>query len=169
MKRWFSLTFFALLVALAGCRSAPIHDIEAEPLGAPELSTLEQVRTGILRAGSYQSWEMTEVEPGHLVGRILVSGKHLAVVDIFFDTEAFSVRYKDSKNLNYNGEAIHPNYNRWIKTLKREIHREMRRITPPALSPAPKDEEQEARIQEPRHSADSENDPASNTSGVLRV
>ena len=53
-------------------------------------------------------------------------GKHTAIVEIPYSASGFSIKYRDSVNLNYrkddNGvEMIHPNYNRWVEKLRREI------------------------------------------------
>ena len=118
------------LLALAGCRSAPIRNVDSALLMAPLDVTLEEVTTGIVRAGAFRDWRMTEIAPGHLAAEVEVRGRHRAAVDIFFDTRVFSIRYVDSENLNFDARRglIHPNYNQWVMDLRSSIQREMRAI-----------------------------------------
>lgn len=122
----------AVVIAVAGCRAAPIHnpsDIafpEPAVSGKPTL-TLEDYRNAIIRAGARRGWTFEEEAPGHLIGNVAVRGKHFATVDVLFDTEQFSIKYRDSRNLNYNpsrGE-IHPNYNSWVTNLQKDIQAEI--------------------------------------------
>ena len=46
---------------------------------------------------------------------------HVAVVDIQFDSKTYSIKYKDSTNLDYTGNSIHKNYNGWIENLDNAI------------------------------------------------
>ena len=128
MRPFLSLSLVLLFLAIAGCKYVPVENVEEAPLLAPEEVTLDRVKKGIVRAGEFQDWEMTEVEPGHIVGRLIVRGKHTAAVDILFDTKVFSIRYKDSGGLDYDGETIHQAYNTWVFNLKRDIQKEMKLI-----------------------------------------
>ena len=136
MTRLMGLTALLALLALAACRVAPVQNIESAPLSAPEFATMEDVADAVIRAGLVQGWEMREIRPGLLEARLLVGGRYQARVDIFFDTEAFSIVYKDSVNLRYNGSTIHQRYNQWVSFLKAEIQKQMRALKPgqpPAL------------------------------------
>ena len=53
---------------------------------------------------------------------------HVAVVDVTYTTKAYSIRYKDSTNLGYDGEGIHPNYNGWIDRLDAAIRAELLKL-----------------------------------------
>ncbi len=128
MTRLLGLSLLVALLALGGCRSAPVVNVSSAPLYAPEGASLDRIKKGIIRAGFRRDWEIAEVGPGHLVGKVEVRGKHTAIVDIYFDRKAFSIVYKDSKNLNYDGENIHSNYNQWVRNLKKDIQKEMRLI-----------------------------------------
>jgi len=45
----------------------------------------------------------------------------MAQVDIKYSTIAYSITYKDSSNLKYDGTKIHSNYNGWIQNLDKAI------------------------------------------------
>ncbi|MDJ0611690.1 MAG: hypothetical protein QNJ67_22140 [Kiloniellales bacterium] len=130
MKRLIGFAMLSALFAVAACRTAPIDDVHSAPLKAPAGVTLDEVQKGIVRAGKVTAWQMTEIAPGHLEAKVNVRGKHQALVDIKFDTEAFSIRYRDSVNLNYDEARamIHPNYNEWIHSLEAQIQNEMESI-----------------------------------------
>ena len=125
------LTLIAAL-ALAGCRAAPLYSpsdiaFAEPPTTVTKVLTMEDYKNAIIRGGSKRGWTFQEEEPGHLIGNVAVRNKHFATVDVFFDTESFSISYKSSQNLNYNagrGE-IHPNYNSWVQNLQGEIQAEI--------------------------------------------
>ena len=62
----------------------------------------------------------TPDRPGHVLGRLALR-THVAVVDIDYTDRTYSIRYKDSTNLDYNGTTIHRNYNGWIENLDKAI------------------------------------------------
>ena len=123
------------VMAVAGCRSAQIASVQSQPYGSSGLNysdalTLEDYEKAIIRAGSKRGWIFSRVGPGHLVGTVDVRGKHSAAVDVVFDTETFSILYKDSQNLDYNPtkNQIHPSYNSWVKFLEQDIKSEIQAL-----------------------------------------
>jgi hypothetical protein len=63
---------------------------------------------------------MIDTGPGETEGRLHLRS-HVAIVSITFDTKQFSIFYKDSTNLDYDGARIHRNYNGWIQNLEQAI------------------------------------------------
>jgi hypothetical protein len=128
-------------LALVGCRGTePIENVSDASYGlvsysAGEPLTLEDYEQAIVRAGSKRNWVFERVGPGHLLATNVVRGKHTAVVDITFDTESFSIDYKDSRNLKYDSstQEIHPNYNAWVDLPKVDIQTEIQKIGEPEL------------------------------------
>ncbi|MEO8849803.1 MAG: hypothetical protein ABI440_14385 [Casimicrobiaceae bacterium] len=117
-----------LCVALAACTSRPIRNVESDPVvtpGAP--ATMASVEQAIIRAGTGLGWVMAPVKPGELSGR-LVLREHTAVVSVIYDTGSFSIRYRNSVNLDHSDGQIHRNYNGWIDNLEREIRANLLRI-----------------------------------------
>lgn len=116
-----ALAMATLLIALAGCRTAPIHNVENAPVTPTgDQITMEQVKDAIIRAGSGLGWRMRPVEPGHMVGTLHLR-THMAKVDIRYDTDSYDITYKDSSNLEKKGDKIHSNYNGWIQNLDNAI------------------------------------------------
>jgi hypothetical protein len=118
----------ALLAGLAtGCTSKPILNIENRGVQATAGQTREDLQAAILRAGVSSKWGMKVISPG-LIEAQLINREHQAVVDISFSATEYSIRYKDSRDLNYKPKGtIHRNYNRWVARLSQLISREISR------------------------------------------
>ena len=81
---------------------------------------MDDMQKAIVRAGAGLGWQMKVAEPGLIVGTLRLRS-HMAVVDIKYDTKAYSITYKDSSNLDYDGANIHKNYNGWVQNLDNAI------------------------------------------------
>jgi len=112
----------ATMLGLVACTSAPIQNVPPVPVvtGTGKPPTADQVRSAIVRAGNGLGWQMTPTDPGLVTGRIALRG-HTAVVDVRYTPSNYSITYKDSTNLDYNGTQIHKNYNGWVENLNRDI------------------------------------------------
>ena len=116
------LLFSVAFVALAGCTSAPVRNINEAPvvLGSGKAATADQVRTAIVGAGNGLGWTMTPGAPGLVTGRIALRG-HTAQIDVRYTPTTYSIADKDSTNLDFRDGQIHKNYNGWIENLNRDI------------------------------------------------
>jgi len=116
------MKIFAILVAtaalfFAGCRAGqPIQNVEKA-----------QVSTAIVRAGTRLGWQMKPSGKGRVSGTLVVR-EHTANIDVDHDTKTYTIRYKDSVNLNAKDGTIHPNYNSWIQNLDRNIRAELAQL-----------------------------------------
>ena len=117
--RWlvWSLVVIGIVV---GCRSTPKQEINDYNLSAPPTATMEDISRAITSAGASLGWQISKIGPGELQGTLNVR-KHQAVVTITHDTQVFSINYKDSRNLKYDGVSIHRNYNTWVSRLAQRI------------------------------------------------
>jgi len=104
-------------LGLSGC-TRPIYNVESRSF--VDSGTLEARRNQIMRAGAGLGWEMEPVRPG-LIRATLRLRSHVAVTEIAYTADTFSIRYVDSTNLQYDGTDIHRNYNSWIQNLERAI------------------------------------------------
>jgi hypothetical protein len=113
------------LVLLSGCRAGgQVYEVKDAPIQTAtgkELS-LEQVQKAIIDAGIKQTWIMTPVKPGEMLGEYNVQS-HQIHVTIPYTTKSYSILYKDSSNLRYDPvkRTIHVNYQKWIERLDNEI------------------------------------------------
>ncbi|WFS63851.1 hypothetical protein LF599_06735 [Pseudodesulfovibrio thermohalotolerans] len=126
MKRTRLILIFCALAAvllLVSCRTAPIYNINdaAIPQAAQGPMTMQQVQNAIVKAGTGLGWNMRVIKPG-LIEATLNIRAHQAVVDITYDQQDYSINYKSSINLKYNGTKIHSNYNGWIQNLSQAIN-----------------------------------------------
>jgi hypothetical protein len=49
----------------------------------------------------------------------------MAVVDVNYTPQTYSITYKDSSNLGYDGQSIHKNYNGWVQNLDKAIRAQL--------------------------------------------
>jgi hypothetical protein len=129
------MKIFAILVAtaalfFAGCRGGqPIQNVEKAPVvtasGKP--ASLAQVSSAIVRAGARLGWQMKPSGKGRVNGTLVVR-EHTANIEVDHDTKTYTIRYKDSVNLNAKDGTIHPNYNGWIQNLDRNIRAELAQL-----------------------------------------
>jgi len=111
------------VIMLGGCATPnAVRNINAEPVVGPAGRTvsLDEVGKAILRAGGTLGWQMQLMESGYILGTLKLRS-HVAIVDIRYTAKNYSIKYKDSTNLNYDGTNIHNHYNGWISNLDRAI------------------------------------------------
>lgn len=134
MRRTLTVLLALATAAVAGCRAEQVYnptDIAYAPAATVTRSlTSTDYKNAIIRAGTQRGWTFQDAGPGHLVGNLAVRGKHFATVDVFYDSEEFTINYKDSRNLDYDPATrqIHPNYNAWITNLQQDIQAEVTRL-----------------------------------------
>jgi hypothetical protein len=117
----------ALLVLLLGaCRvGMPVYNVnDAVAANGPNASK-EDVRKAIIRAGGELGWQFKDNGPDAMIGTLLIR-THTAVVNVPYSARHYSIVYKDSVALNYNGSVIHPNYNSWIHNLQHAIDAQLK-------------------------------------------
>lgn len=116
------LTVILFSLLLMSCRSTPILNIEDQSfsLRSSAKPALAQVTQQIVKAGDKLGWKMTRVKPGHIIATLNLR-KHMAKVDIHYSNTKYSITYKDSLALKYDGESIHKNYNGWVQNLSNAI------------------------------------------------
>lgn len=118
---------FAVLAA--GCRMAPIMNIVDSPVQTytNKSVSVADVEKAIVRAGSALGWRMRPVKPGLIEGTLSLR-EHVAVVEIPYTAKSYSIQYKDSTNLKYDGSQIHPNYNGWVQNLDKGIRTQLQNL-----------------------------------------
>ncbi len=110
-----------------GCTSKPVmtlEDVQVPSITATTKSSTEVVQQAIIAASLKRGWTPKLVEPGLIEANLSVRS-HSATITIPFSADAYSIHYKDSENLQYNGKTIHRNYNNWVVKLSRSIQVEL--------------------------------------------
>jgi len=113
----------AAAIGMAGCRTAAVYDVVDAPVATAtggQKRSSAQVRTAIMRAGQGLGWQIKELQPFLLEGTLNLR-THMARVNIPYSAERYSIVYKDSENLQYDGKSIHSNYNGWVQNLDKAI------------------------------------------------
>jgi hypothetical protein len=108
---------------LAGCASTePIDNVVEAPLGIPAGKALSmgEISKAIVNAGHSLGWSMQATAPGRISGRLALR-THVAEIDVEHDTRSYSIKYRDSNNLEAKGGLIRSEYNRWISNLDKAI------------------------------------------------
>ena len=108
---------------LGACRTAPIFDVEAQPIAVSSSSyTAEDVRKAIIRAGARRGWVFSDTDEGKLVGTLSLRD-HRATVDVSYSKDSYDIKYRESQNLRYDAKknVIHSNYNGWVQNLVTDI------------------------------------------------
>lgn len=127
MKYLAILTITAAALALAACgRHQPIYNVTSSPITLPagKSVSMNDVQNAIMRAGTNLGWQLQPEGPGRIAGRLALR-QHLAVVDIEHDTKQFSIKYRDSSNLDARDGMIHNNYNGWVQNLEKAIRTQL--------------------------------------------
>ena len=126
MKKTLYLATLCVLGALAltGCRSGMVKNVNDAAFTLSDKQSEADVKKAIIRSGTFLGWQMKGTRPGHIKATLILR-KHVAIVDITYNKKTYSIKYKDSTNLNYDGESIHSNYNNWIINLDRRIQVEL--------------------------------------------
>jgi len=119
---YFVLGLLVLLgISVAGCRTAPVHNVQDAAIVTTKANvSAEDIEKAIVRAGASLGWNMKRAQEGLMLGTLNLRD-HVAVIEIRYNSKAYSILYKDSQNLNYDGTNIHSNYNGWITRLNRAI------------------------------------------------
>ena len=115
-------------LAISGCpRTAPINNPHAV-ISVSKNLTQAQVREAIYAACPQRGWEARDISSNTIEAKVVVRGKHTAVVEIVYSSKDYTIRYKSSDNLRAEGGSIHSNYNKWVDNLRRDIDTELARI-----------------------------------------
>lgn len=116
-----------LAILLLACAPVPIHNVDNAPVSTSNSNyDLNDVTKAIQRAGTGLGWQMKEETPGHIVGTLFLRN-HMAKVDITYTLDDYSIKYKDSTQLDYDAanNTIHKNYNGWIQNLTNAINAQL--------------------------------------------
>jgi hypothetical protein len=150
MKTIIFSIFFATVMSLGAPAlartSVPIVNYEKIIVATNTGNALqaEQVKQAIQAAAGSKGWSIAHQADGKLLASLTVHGKHTIIVEIDCTAESYSLRYKDSVNMNYSPAGkhsynrnstsqsnnddvpvIHPHYNRWTQELRDAIRIEL--------------------------------------------
>ncbi|WP_318470216.1 hypothetical protein [Photobacterium leiognathi] len=125
MKKLFLTTLASLLIV--GCTSKPVmnlNNVYVPTAVTGQQHTVEDVQKAILTAAEQRGWSARVIKPGLILANISVR-THSATIEIPYSSTSYSIDYKDSQNLDYDGTDIHRNYNNWVVRLSRSIQQQL--------------------------------------------
>ena len=124
------ITIVVSLIFLSGCRSmriVPVVNIQNSTIEVNGKYSKADVKKAIITAVKGQGWGIQNKKGNHIVAVLFVR-QIKATIDIRFNTKSYSINYKNSSNLSYDGTNIHRNYNTWIQNLDNRIQAELSNI-----------------------------------------
>jgi hypothetical protein len=109
----------ALAVQARGSVAIINHEAVPASTASGKPASAEQIRTAMQAAGGPRGWQITPAGNGKALAVLNVRGKHSVTADVAYGAGQYSVKYRDSTNMNYDAGAgtIHPKYNMWVQTL----------------------------------------------------
>ena len=118
-----------IVLVVACAHTASIVNISNAPIqtGSGQKPSLAAVGKAITNAGESLGWKMRTVTPGTIEGA-LNWNVHTAVVLVTYNTENYSINYKNSENLKYDGTKVHKNYNLYVMKLDRGIQAQLKTL-----------------------------------------
>ena len=124
MSRFNRIALLALLiVGITACTSKPVVDIE-NSAPAYAVKGQDDMRRAILTALQHRQWTVERAEQGQILASVN-RRSHQAQITIPYTASTYSIRYRDSRNLDYRNGKIHSTYNRWVQNLDRSIQQEL--------------------------------------------
>jgi hypothetical protein len=118
------LVCIAVLVCACGSKSV-IYNPETQ-FTATDVSKVEAV---IFQVCTKLGWKPNKIEDG-IIEATLRQRAHTAVIHIIYTDKDYKIIYQSSDELDYSAKnnTIHPNYNRWIERLDRNLSQEIYRV-----------------------------------------
>ena len=111
---------------IIGCASSlvPLQNLESQPVVTTRSLSQDEVGKVIIRAGASLNMQMKQVRAG-LITATYSARSATAVMDVKYDAKQYSITYKDSQGLQYNGNQIHKTYNGWVQRLDGRIRAQL--------------------------------------------
>ena len=122
-----------VLVALSSCKTAEVYNVPDVALAQifPHAYSPEQVEKAIITATNKREWSVVSQKSGLIEARYS-RGRYSATIDISYTSTHYSINYKESANLEYDGSKINRHYNAWVVKLNKEIQKQLILIANPA-------------------------------------
>jgi len=124
-----AFTVALLLVAVWGCRTAPIASVADRPFIQNAEPSIGDPLKAIHFGAARRNWVVEEVRPGEALATLRVRS-HVAVVRITYDESVFSISLVSSDRLLQKDGKIHKSFNRWTEDLAASISKSSRASDP---------------------------------------
>lgn len=125
MKRLTRILLIVVPALLAiGCATVPVQNIADQSIETNRPVSLQEIGNAIVRAGASLNMQMRRVRPGVIDATYAVRGVS-ATMEVKYSTKSYSIEYKDSQGMKYDGTNIHKNYNGWVANLNNRIQAQL--------------------------------------------
>jgi hypothetical protein len=113
------LAFVALNAIARGNVAVMNHEAVPATTASGKPASAEQIRAALVSAGAARGWQITPTGNGKALAVLDVRGKHRVSADITYASGQYSIKYRDSSNMNFDAKdnTIHPKYNMWVQAL----------------------------------------------------
>lgn len=127
-----------LWASACGANLSPVLNVSHAPVaGVPGgVDPTAYVHDAIRRAVLSRGWTVAAEAPGVVTATIMKDGLS-ATVDIPYTATDFSIVYRDSAGLSYDGTRVHKRYNHWVDRLRASISAELSKPTTPTAGAPP--------------------------------
>jgi len=121
------IAFIFAATFLCACGGAGTLLRDPAPVPVPMGMPTQGTRAAIIDTLPRHHWQLEGEQDNHLVAALYIRS-HVARVFITYDAQAVWIQYAESQNLSYRvghdgSRYIHPNYNRWVGNLARDLQR----------------------------------------------
>ena len=118
----------SVLLILVACTSKPIYNVKPSVVvtGSGKTPSLEQVRKAVASAANIKEWTTVDLNDNQMIVTHRTRS-HMAQVVVVYSEKSFSIDYKGSEMMRYDGDRIriHRSYNKWVKKLENAIKRSL--------------------------------------------
>jgi len=110
-------------------RKQPVYNIVDAPIvtSSGKTPTSNQIEQAFTNAAHYKGWSVKPDGKGALIASIHVR-RHYAEIAMTHTDSTYSITYRNSKVLLYDGKKIHRNYNKWVKLLDRKFRENLNKL-----------------------------------------
>lgn len=116
------VSVYTATLVLAGCGGTnPVLKAQDSEIHVNQGKvSITAVRNAIIRAGQQKGWRMRIVSNSKILATMRREG-YMAKTEIKYSPRSYTIKYKDSSNMKYDGDNIHSYYNEWVEQLDDEI------------------------------------------------
>ena len=115
-----ALPLLAANPAVQARGSVPIQEFEnvSATRASGQPASAMQIKAGFEAAARARGWQVSTPSPDKMIATLHVRGKHTVSTEINYAPGTYTVKYKDSVNMNFEPpNMIHPFYNKWVQLL----------------------------------------------------
>ena len=131
MKKYLLLVVLAMAIAAIGCRfGQPVGTFAYDYPSAEASKNVSEKKMHdiIIKSCTDNNWRVSEPAQNTIEATLMVRNKHTVVVSIPYTATHYSINYKASTDMEYKKKSdgtavIHPNYNKWVGILDRDIRK----------------------------------------------